>query len=131
LRSNITTAGAISRHAGPFWLNNADGAACGRELVLTDEGANCSLADPDAFARGFERFLDDDRFDEFNRIDHIRGQSGGAKRYMNCPSFRKEAICNSMACWPQGRWISFDEAFLFLLASRNAFDVMTRRFECT
>jgi len=123
-------AGAIRAHAWPVLAQQ-----CGwckpraEKLVLTAEGTNLLRSpDHDAFARGFERFLDDDRFDEFNRIDHIRGQSGTAKRYLVLPSFRKETIYNSISCWPQGRWISFDEAFRFLLASRNAFEVIDEPF---
>ncbi len=131
LRSKYyTPAGAIRAHAWAVLVQQCGWCKPrGEKLVLTAEGAKLLRSpDHDVFAMGFGRFLSDDRFDEFNRIDHIRGQSGGAKRYMNCPSFRKEAICNSMACWPQGRWISFDEAFRFLLASRNAFEVIDEPF---
>ena len=93
-------------------------------LALTKAGKELlGGAAPAAFREGFERFLADDQFDELNRINHIRGQTGKAKRYMTGPSERREAICDSMAAWPAGRWVDFDEAFRFIDASGGQLDV--------
>lgn len=69
------------------------------------------------FREGVGRFIEDDNFDELHRINHIRGQTGRAKRYMTRPFGRRSAICNSMPGWPVGKCASIDEAHRFARAS--------------
>ena len=119
------TAGAIRAHAWAVLVQQCNWAKPnGGLLVLTKAGKDLlGGVSPAAFREGFQRFLEDDQFDELNRINHIRGQTGKAKRYMTHPSERREAICDSMAAWPVGRWISLDEAFRFIDASGGQLDV--------
>ena len=84
--------------------------------MLADGGA-------EALKEGVERLLGDDNFDEFNRINHIRGQTGKGKRSLTRPSSRRESIASSMMDWPEGKWIAFDDAFRFVCASGNTFSV--------
>jgi len=79
------------------------------------------LRSPDGFREGIDGLYNDDHFDEFNRVNHIRGQSGRGKRYLSDPSERRHAILESIAQWPVNRWIEFGEAWRFLLASGNSF----------
>ncbi len=91
-------------------------------LVLTKSGQRL-LQEwmPEVFKEGIDSFRDDNYFDEFNRVNHIRGQSGRGKRYLTDPPERRYAILESITHWPVGRWIEFDEAWRFLLASGNNF----------
>ena len=92
----------------------------GGKLMLTKQGKEMAQnQSPSAFRDGIERLISDDRFDEFNRINRIRGQTGKGKRGMTRPSERREAICDSMAQWPVNRWVSLDVAFRFVYASGN------------
>jgi hypothetical protein len=75
------------------------------------------------FAAGIEAFLWDDDFDELNRVNHIRGQSGGGKRYLTPPTDRRPEIAESVAQWPVNQWITFDEAVRYLLATGHQFAV--------
>ncbi len=119
------TAGPVRAHAWGVLVQQCGWAkARGSALVLTKAGKDLlSGASPAAFREGFQRFVVDDRFDELNRINHIRGQTGKAKRYMTPPSLRRDAICESMGDWPLGQWIAVDEAFRFLAASGRELDV--------
>ncbi len=98
--------------------------ATGSKLGVTRKGRKM-LADGgvEALKEGVERLLGEDDFDELNRIDHIRGQTGKGKRSLTQPSSRREDIAAAMMDWPEGKWIAFDDAFRFVCASGNTFSV--------
>ena len=96
----------------------------GSKLTLTRKGRTMlSDSGADALKEGISRLLNDDSFDELNRINHIRGQTGKGKRSLTKPSERKFSIADSMSEWPVDEWIDFDEAFRFINASGNRFEV--------
>ncbi len=117
--------GAVRAHAWGVVVQQCGWARPrGGKLTLTKEGKGIlGSATPDAFRAGIEKLMGDGGFDEFNRINHIRGQSGKAKRHMTDPSGRKAAIGASMRKWPPNAWVTFDAAFRFTFASGNVFDV--------
>lgn len=127
-----------TQHAGPVRAH-AWGALvqqCGwakakaGKLVLTAEGQKLlGSGDPAAFAKGVGEFIGDDELDEFNRINHIRGQSGKGQRFLTLPSERREPIVESMEAWPVNQWIAFDEAARHVWASRHGFNVTEE--DCT
>jgi hypothetical protein len=117
--------GAIRAHAWGVLVQQCEWAkAKSGRLALTSEGqkllASMEVSD---FAAGVEAFLWDDEFDELNRINHIRGQTGGGKRYLTPPGERRSEISESVAQWPLNQWIAFDEAVRFLLATGHRFEV--------
>jgi hypothetical protein len=88
------------------------------KLALTESGTRMlTLGRMEDFREGVERFIDNDDFDELHRVNHIRGQTGRAKRYMTRPSCRRSAICHSMSAWPLEKWISIPEVQRFVRAS--------------
>ncbi len=102
----------------------------GSKLGLTRQG-RAMLAEGNAAAleEGFQRLLKDDCFDELNRIDNILGQTGKGKRSMTRPSYRKVCITDSMVEWPTGDWITFEDAFQFVKASSNSFQVSRNNWD--
>jgi hypothetical protein len=93
-------------------------------LGLTATGKEILAAfTPAQFQAGVEEFLYDDAFDELNRINHIRGQNGKAKRWISAPADRKSSIADHIDVWPVGEWISFDEAFRLLQAAGANLDI--------
>jgi hypothetical protein len=91
-------------------------------LSLTEKGKRALESwTPETLEEGFYGLRDDTRFDEFNRVNHIRGQSGRGRRYLSDPRERRRSILESVSQWPVGKWIGFDEAWRFLLASGNNF----------
>lgn len=118
-------AGAVRAHAWGVLIQQCEWAKPRAGiLVLTDSG-KILLNGPDIalYKGGVEAFLSNDDFDEFNRIEHIRGQSGRAKRYMTSPSERKIPIIDSIFEWPANQWLSMEEAYRFAFASGNDFTV--------
>ena len=118
-------AGAVRAHAWAVLAQQCGWAkARGGKLSLTASGqrllGSFDVAD---FVRGIREFLSDDDFDEFNRINHVRGQSGGGRRHLTSPCERREAICESMSGWPLDKWVDFDEAARYVQASGNGFEV--------
>ena len=93
-------------------------------LKLTKEGQRL-LQDPSAEALrdGVDRLAMDDKTDELQRINNIRGQTGKARRWMTKPSERREAILDGLAEWPLNEWLAFDEAYRFLNACGHPFTV--------
>jgi hypothetical protein len=122
-RYRVETPGSVKAHAWGVVIQQCGWAKPRRgTLVLTESGQNLLQTwTPDTFKEGIWSICDDDHFDEFNRVNHIRGQSGRGKRYLTNPSERRRAILASISMWPVGRWIDFDEAWRFLLASGNGF----------
>ena len=118
-------AGAVRAHAWGVLIQQCGWAKSkAGNLALTGPGKEM-LNGPDVsrYKDGVEAFLNNDDFDELNRIDHIRGQSGGAKRYMTSPSERKIPIADSIFDWPVNQWLSLEEAYRFAFASGNDFTV--------
>ncbi len=117
--------GAIRAHAWAVLVQQCGWAkAKGGRLSLTAQGQELLLSmGPSEFRAGVQRLLVDEEFDEFNRINHIRGQSGGGRRHLTSPGERRISICESIGEWPVNRWIEFDEAFRFLQASGRGFHV--------
>jgi hypothetical protein len=114
---------AIRAHAWGVLVQQCDWArAKGGRLALTSEGqALLASMNESKFSTGVQAFLRDDAFDELNRINHIRGQSGGGKRYLTPPADRRRAIAKSIAQWPVNQWIAFDEAVRFQRATGHHF----------
>jgi hypothetical protein len=118
-------AGAVRAHAWGVLVQQCGWSkARGGKLNLTDVGRKLLAADgAKEFAEGVGRLRSDDGFDEFNRINHIRGQSGRGKRYMTPPGGRRDLICDSISEWPVGQWIELKEAARFAEAIGKGFDV--------
>ena len=117
--------GAVRAHAWGVLVQQCGWAKVrGGTLSLTTSGQKLiGSFDVAEFARGVGEFLSDDKFDELNRINHIRGQSGGGRRHLTPPYERREAICDSMRGWPLDKWVAFDEAARYTQASGNDFEV--------
>ena len=119
------SAGAVRAHAWGVLIQQCEWAKPrAGTLVLTECGKKM-LNGPDVsrYKDGVEAYLNNDDFDELNRIEHIRGQSGNAKRYMTPPSERKIPIVDSIFEWPVNQWVSLEEANRFVFASGNDFVV--------
>jgi hypothetical protein len=117
-----TASGPVRAHAWPGVVQQCGWAkAKGGALALTDEGKELLRQfDGQRFRSGVGELLDDSEFDELQRINHIRGQSGKAKRWITAPSERKRAILRALATFPIGQWLAFEEARRLIEASRES-----------
>lgn len=77
------------------------------------------------FREGVLRLVEDDDFDELERIPNLRRQSLYSRRLLTRPSARRKAILASMKGWPMKKWIPIAEALRFTRASENSFVTCT------
>jgi hypothetical protein len=98
-------------------------------LALTDAGKGIlERFTPDKFRAGLSLALANDEFDELNRVNHIRGQSGKARRYLSKPGLRKTALREAMQPFPAGQWIKFEEARRIAEASPEHWGVLQHSY---
>ncbi|AQQ71881.1 hypothetical protein SMSP2_02260 [Limihaloglobus sulfuriphilus] len=119
------SAGAVRAHAWGVILQQCGWCKVnGNKLDFTRTGKKLlSGITPSDLKTGFLRYLRNDSFDEMNRINNIRGQTGKGKREMTRVSDRKVVFCNSMEHWPVNKWIGFNDACRFAMASGKMFDL--------
>ena len=121
-----TASGPVRAHAWPVVVQQCGWAKTrGGVLTLTDQGKELLRQfDAPRFRAGVAELLDDSEFDELQRINHIRGQGGKAKRWLTAPSDRKGAILRAMATFPVGQWLAFGEARRLIEASGESWNVL-------
>ncbi len=119
----VEAAGSYRAHAWGFLIQQCNWAKPRHGILALTESGQHALQDctPEILEEGIARLRDDVRFDEFNRVNHIHGQSGRGRRYLTDPRERRRSILESISHWPVSKWIKFDEAWRFLLASGNNF----------
>ena len=125
-RTSYTAAGPVRAHAWPVLVQQCGWAkAKNGVLALTAEGRDIlEQFTPEKFRAGFSRCLSDGDFDELIRINHIRGQTGKAQRWLSHPGKRKTAIGEAMIVFPVGEWLKCDEAHRLVEASGKAHRVL-------
>ena len=118
--------GAVRAHAWAVLAQQCGWCkASGERLAPTKLGARLLDAGPrpEDLRQGLEQLLADNDFDEFNRINHIRGQGGKGAKALSRPAERRRVIWASMRAWPEGKWLAFDEAFRLVFATEQGFTV--------
>ena len=116
--------GPIKAFAWPMLLQ-AGGLAirAGGRLALSPAGVKALSAAPEDVVRGlWRKWLGSTLFDEFSRIDAIKGQNAKG-RVMTAVAPRRGAIEDALQQCPLGRWIAFDEFSRFIQASDLDFEV--------
>jgi hypothetical protein len=97
----------------------------GGVLKLTAAGqAMLRQFSTEAFREGVRAVLDSNEFDELHRVNHIRGQSGKARRWISDPGLRKAAIREAMSALPVGEWLLYEESRRIIEASGREWDVL-------
>ncbi len=95
-------------------------------LVLTEAGkAIMGQFTSERYRDGVSKFLWDDDFDELQRVNHIRGQNGKAKRWITPPSERRDAFAQGVKNCPVGKWLAFPEIARLIAASGGDHTVIT------
>jgi hypothetical protein len=96
----------------------------GKKLALTKAGRH-ALGAPaaDTLRLSWQRWLKTTLFDEFNRVDAIKGQHGKGKRSMTAVAGRRAVIHAALQQCPVGRWVKVDDFFRFMVAAGHDFEV--------
>jgi hypothetical protein len=118
-------AGPIKAFAWPLILQAAGFTHLKSGYLEISKDARTALAGhpAEAVKHAWENWLSGSEFDEFNRVEAIKGQSGRGKRGMTEPYERREAIADGLAECPIGRWIEVEEFFRYLRAAGHGFAV--------
>lgn len=117
--------GPIRAYAWPLLLQAAKLAEPqGKKLVLTKAGYD-SLNQPaaDILRRIWQSWLKTKQFDEFNRIDTIKGQQGKGQRLLTAPDARRAVIVGALRQCPVGGWIEFERFSRYMQAAGLEFSV--------
>lgn len=117
--------GPIKAYAWPLLAQGSGLAELhGKKLALTKAG-RAALAKPAAETlRGiWQRWLKAKPFDEFNRVDAIKGQQGKGKRSMTAPASRRGVVAEALGQCPVGAWIKFDDFSRHTQAAGHRFEV--------
>lgn len=117
--------GPFKAYAWPLLLQ-AGGLAelHGKKLALTKTG-RAALGKPAAEILRvlWQRWLKNKSFDEFNRVDAIKGQQGKGKRTMTAPAGRRDVIANALRQCAVGAWVKLEDFSRHMQASALDFAV--------
>ncbi|MBI4870266.1 MAG: hypothetical protein HY814_01720 [Candidatus Riflebacteria bacterium] len=115
--------GAIRAFAWPLLVQAAGLAkAAGTRLALTPAGRKAlTRPAPELLSAAWKAWLRNTFFDEFSRIDVIKGQS--ERRHLTAVAGRRETIAGVLRTCPAGRWIEVDELSRHMQASGAVFEV--------
>ena len=95
----------------------------GGRLALSPAGVKALSMPPAEVLRGlWRKWVKTTLFDEFSRIDAIKGQNSKA-RVMTAVASRRAAIEEALRACPVGRWIAIDDFSRFMQASDRVFEV--------
>ena len=95
----------------------------GKKLSLTKAGTDAFSKKPASVLRTLWEAWEDAPFDEFTRVDFIKGQSGKGKRGMEYPPTRRAQIVKTLLDCPAGSWIRFEDFSKYMRACGNSFEV--------
>jgi hypothetical protein len=118
--------GAIRAFAWPVILMAA-GLVEAREkkLGLTKAGREALSRKPAEVIRDCWRaWLDTKFFDEFSRVDAVKGQGKDGGRAMTRSAPRRAAVAHTLAECPIGAWVRVDAFWRYLIAAGNDFEVV-------
>jgi hypothetical protein len=96
----------------------------GKKLALTKAGRD-ALGKPAAetLRLVWQRWLKTKLFDEFNRVDAIKGQQGKGKRGLTAAESRRAAIVQALRQCPVGGWVRFDDFSRHMQAAGYDFEI--------
>lgn len=96
----------------------------GTRLRLTKAGdLSLAVAAPKTISLIWKRWLAYTGFDEFRRIDEIKGQQGKGRGSLTSVVTRRKVISSALLGCRVGDWVDVDESFRFMQASKHYFEV--------
>lgn len=116
--------GGIKAFAWPLLLNAAGLVKReGSKLALSDAGRKALASPPaDVLRTIWKKWLKTTLFDEFNRIEAIKGQKSKS-RVMTAVAPRRSVINEMLRVCPVGSWIGVDDLSRFMEAGGHTFEV--------
>lgn len=117
-------AGAIRAFAWPQLLQAGKLAAVhDNKLGMTAQGRKSTSQPPDQTLHAlWKAWLNWNRFDEFSRIDAIRGQKQGP-RGLTAVTPRRQTIAQALTECPVGQWVAINDFLRFMQAEEFSFEI--------
>lgn len=101
------------------WIKESNG-----QLNVNLKTASLQQKNSDAMKQLFWDWQQKGQFDEFSRIQEIKGQKGKGKRYFTTPESRRVACTQTLKACPVGEWVSFAD-FMRLMAAKRHYYLVT------
>ncbi len=101
------------------WIKESHG-----QLNVNLKTATLQQKNSDAMKQLFWDWQQNSQFDEFSRINEVKGQKGKGQRYFTTPDSRREACTETLKACPVGEWVSFTD-FLRLMAAKGHYYLVT------
>ncbi|MDP1589257.1 MAG: hypothetical protein Q8M07_16020 [Prosthecobacter sp.] len=99
----------------------------GSKSALTESGRRISKQQPwDIIAQIWHKWAGNKDFDEFNRIDLIKGQS--TRNALTARQPRRSIVVQALEECPTGQWITLKEFSRFMQAEGHDFDISQNSF---
>jgi hypothetical protein len=119
----LTTIGAIRSFAWPVMLEAAGLIQVSDNVLCLSEKGRTALLEPSVamVKEMFDAWMQNTAFDEFFRIDRIKGYKG--KAVLTQITERRRIIADVLRRCPAGRWIAVDELLRFMIADNSLFYV--------
>ncbi|WP_332396288.1 hypothetical protein [Vibrio metschnikovii] len=95
------------------WIKDSHG-----QLNVNLKTATLQQKNSDAMKQLFWDWQQNSQFDEFSRIQEVKGQKGKGQRYFTTPESRREACTETLKACPVGEWIAFTD-FMRLMAVKG------------
>lgn len=117
--------GPVKGFSWPLLVQAAKLAALRSEKLLLTKSGRAALADTPAqtLRNLWNAWVTNGIFDEFSRIDTIKGQKRSGRRCFTPPPTRRRAIQGALAACPVGRWVEFGEFSRYMQAGGFRFEV--------
>jgi hypothetical protein len=129
-RSNDQEVGPLKAFSWPLLLQAAGLLqANGSKVALSTAGVKALSSSPASVLRAiWSKWLKSSLFDEFSRIDVIKGQKSKG-RVMTALAPRRAVINQALKCCSVGAWITVDEFSRFMQATDQTFAVTHDRWK--
>ena len=118
-------AGPIRAQAWPLLVQGAKLAELSaKKLALTKTGQKALTSPPaETLKAAWEQWQKNTLFDEFRRIDAVKGQTGRGKTGMTAPRGRRDAVVLALKTCPVGAWVGVDDFMRYIIAAGYDFDI--------
>jgi len=118
-------AGPIKALAWPLILQAAKLAELSaKKLTLTKAGQTALTKPPaETLKSAWEQWQKNTLFDEYRRINVVKGQTGRGKSGFTAPKGRRAVIVKALQECPVGTWIGVDDFMRHMIASGHDFEI--------
>lgn len=121
--NSIKAFGWIQILRAALWIKEING-----ELQINLKKASLHQRHCDVIKQLFWDWKDRSKFDEFSRINQIKGQKGKGQKYFTNVLSRRNACIETLRACPPEQWVSFDDYLRLMAVERQFFNVTSEPY---